>query len=143
MQQEKPNFTPQEWEDIPWEPTPYKGVFLHKAEEKPDPSNPDTPLLTIMALKVEPQAIIPLHRHNREAGWTETIILPDGGWIEAKNGQESKQVKTKDSFTIVIQAGEIFGLKNMDPLKPLYFRSTMKPGFTGYAEIEEVKNDKS
>lgn len=139
MLKEKPNFTLQEWENIPWEATPYKGVFLHKVEEEPDPSNPNTPLLTVMALKVEPQAIIPLHRHKRNIDWTETICLPNGGFIETENGQESKQIKTENSFTVVIQAGEIFGLKNLDSLKPLYFFSRMQPGFTGYREIEGIK----
>lgn len=140
MQQEKPDFAPQEWERLPWETTPYKGVFIHKIKEKPDPANPDIPLFTIMALKIEPKSAIPLHRHNRETGWTETIALPNGGFIETENGRESKQVKTENLFTVVIRAGEIFGLKNMDPLNSLYFFSTMKPGFTGYQEIEEVKN---
>lgn len=141
MSQEKPNFTLQEWENIPWEPTPYEGVFTRKIKEKPDPSNPNIPLLTVMAVKMEPKAKIPLHRHNRGEGWTETIVLPTGGWIEIHNGNGfEQQMRIKGLFLKTVKAGEIFGLKNMDPFKPLYFFSTMKPGFTGYKEIEEIKN---
>lgn len=128
-----------DWEKIIWEQTPYSGVFLHKTEEKLDPSNPSIPLHTIMALKIEPKAKIPLHKHKREPGWTETIVLSNGGKFEIRSDQELKKIKTTDSFTIVIKSGEVFGIRNMDPLKPLYFFSTMKPGFTGYGEIEEVK----
>jgi hypothetical protein len=140
MSQEKPNFASLDWEKIAWGKTPYKGVFLSMIEEKQDPNNPNIPLYTVMALKIESGAEIPLHRHNRELGWTETITLPDGGWFETKNNQKSKEIKIKKPFTIVIKAGEIFGLKNMNPLQPLYFYSTMKPGFTGYGEIEEIKD---
>ena len=125
-------------EKIVWEKTPYQGVFIYKIEEKQDPNNPNVPLFTIMALKLQPRAIIPLHRHNREPGWTETVTLPNGGWFETKSDQESEKIKTKKPFTIVIKAGEFFGLKNIHPFKPLYFYSRMEPGFTGYEEIEEV-----
>lgn len=141
MLKERPNPPPLDWEHVPWEETPYKGVFIYKVVEESNPSDPNIPLFTIMALKLQPQAIILPHRHNRETGWTETITLPTGGWFETKNGQKSKEIKTKESLAIVIKAGDIFGLKNMDPLQPLYFFSTMKPGFTGYAEIEEIKQD--
>ena len=141
MSQEKSNFAPLDWEKLPWEQTPYQGVFIHKVEEKLDPLNPGIPLSTVMALKLNPNAIIPLHRHNREAGWAETIILPNGGWFETKSDQESKEINTKDSITIIIKAGEIFGLKNIHPSKPLYFFSRMQPGFTGYGEIEEVTEE--
>lgn len=139
MLQKKQNLPLLDWKKIAWEQTPYGGVFLSKIEEKQDPNNPNIPLYTVMALKIESGAEIPLHRHNRELGWTETITLPNGGWFETKSDQKGRKIKTENPFTIVIQAGEFFGLKNIHPSKPLYFFSTMKPGFTGYAEIEEVK----
>lgn len=139
MLREKPNFAPLDWEKLAWEKTPYEKVFISKIEEKQDPNNPNMPLYTVFALKIESEAQIPLHRHNRELGWTETITLPNGGWFETKSGPKSNKIKTKKPFTIVIKTGEIFGIKNMDPVQPLYFFSTMKPGFTGYAEIEQVK----
>ena len=139
--QEKPNFVPLDWEKLAWEKTPYEGVFLHKVEEELDPDNSSVPKYTIMALKLNPLANIPPHRHNREFDWTETITLPNGGWFETKSDHKSKKIKTENPFTIVIKTDEIFGLKNMDPLQPLYFFSTMKPGFMGYAEIEEIKQD--
>lgn len=139
MSQEKPNFTQLDWEKILWEQTPYRGVFIYKAEEQQDPSDPNIPLFTIMALKMKPQSTIPLHRHNRKTGWVETITFPNGGWFETRFDQEGKKVKTKEPFTIIIQAGETFGIKNMDLFQPLYFFSRMEPGFTGYAEIEEIK----
>lgn len=131
-----------DWKKIKWEKTPYKRVFIHTVEEKQDPTNPSMPLFTVMVLKIESRAEIPLHRHNRESGWTETIILPNGGWFETKSDQKGRRIKTKNPFTITIKAGEIFGIKNMDPLHPLYFFSTMRPGFTGYAEIEEIEENK-
>lgn len=139
MQEKKPASFYIEWEKIAWEKTPYKGVFLCKIEEKQDPNNPNIPLYTVLALKIDSGAEIPLHRHNRELSWKETIILPNGGWFETKNDQETKQVKTENPFTIIIKAGEVFGLKNIKPSKPLYFYSIMEPGFTGYKEIEEIK----
>lgn len=142
MKETRPAPPAVEWKEIVWQQTPYEGVFISKIVEKQDPSNPNTPLLTIMALKMEPRAIIPLHRHNREAGWTEKITLPNGGWIEIKSDQEPKQIKTESLLTIVIRAGEIFGLKNMDSRQSLYFLSTMRPGFTGYGEIEEIERKK-
>ena len=139
MSQEKPNFAPLDWEKLAWEKTPYENVFISKIKEKQDPNSPNIPLYTVMALKIESGAQIPLHRHNRELDWTETITLPNGGWLETKSDHKSKKIKTENPFTIVIKTDEIFGLKNMDPLQPLYFFSTMKPGFMGYAEIEEIK----
>lgn len=128
-----------DWEKIVWEQTPYSGVFICKTEEKQNPNNSTMPLYTLMALKIESEAKIPLHKHNREQGWIETITFPNGGKFEIENNQELKKIETKDPFIIIIKAGEIFGLKNIDPLQPLYFLSKMEPGFTGYAEIEEIK----
>lgn len=139
MSQEKPKFAPLDWEKLAWEKTPYEGVFIFLVDEKSNPSNPKVPKYTVMALKVDPNCSIPLHKHNRESEWTETLTFPKGGWLKTKNDQKPKQIKTKSPFTIIIKAGEIFGLKNTDPLQSLYFFSTMKPGFTGYAEIEEIK----
>lgn len=138
MPQERPISLP-DWEKIPWGETPYKDVFIHKIEEKQNPNNPTMPLYTVMALKIESGAEIPLHKHNREQDWTETIIFPNGGEFEIKSDQKFRKIRTKDLFAIVIKAGEIFGLKNADLLQPLHFLSRMEPGFTGYAEIEEIK----
>ncbi len=139
MKEKAYSLPPIEWEKVTWEKTPYRDVFIYKAEEKQDPNNPSMPKYTIMALKIEAGAAIPLHRHNRELGWTETIIFPNGGWFATKSEKESKKVETKKPFTIVIQAGEVFGLENIHPSKPLYFYSRMEPGFTGYQEIEEIQ----
>lgn len=128
-----------EWEKILWEQTPYRGVFIHKIEEELNSSNPNIPLFTVMALKLKPRAVIPLHRHNRELGWTETITLPGGSRVEIKDSRGSREINSQRSFAITIEAGEIFGLKNMSLLQSLYFVSRMEPGFTGYEEIEEVK----
>ena len=138
MSQEKSNFAPLDWEKLPWEQTPYQGVFIHKVEEKLDPLNPGIPLSTVMALKLNPNAIIPLHRHNREAGWTETITLPNGGDIETKGLNGITNISTVNQHTIVIGPKEVFGLTNKSN-KPLYFFSRMEPRFTGYQEIEEIK----
>lgn len=139
MLQKKPNFAPLEWKNLDWGKTPYENVFISKIKEEQNPNKPNIPLYTVIALKIESGAKIPLHRHNRELGWTEIITLPNGGWFETKSDQKGRRIKTKNPFTITIKAAEIFGIKNMDPLQPLYFFSTMRPGFTGYEEIEEIK----
>lgn len=132
-----------EGKKIAWEQTPYKGVFIHKVEEKLDSSNPNIPLFTVMELKLKPRAVIPLHRHNRELGWAETITLPGGRRVEIKDSRGSREINSQKPFDITVKAGEIFGIKNMSLLQPLYFVSRMEPGFTGYGEIEEIKKDKS
>ena len=45
MSQEKLGST--DWERLPWEETPYPGVFLFKLEEEIDPENPAIPLSLI------------------------------------------------------------------------------------------------
>ncbi len=80
-----------------------------------------------------------MHRHNREAGWTETITLPNGGSVRIKDSRGIKTIKAEKLLIVSTGAGEAFGLTNIDQQKPLYFFSKMKPGFTGYGEIEEVK----
>lgn len=141
MKEDKPTLPTVEWEKIVWKKTPYKGVFIHELKRELNPDNPKIPKYTVMALKMEPKAEIPLHRHNRELGWTETITLPNDGRFETQGIEEGKIIVSADSKIIVIHPGEIFGLKNIDS-KPLYFYSKMKPGFTGYGEIEEVQGEK-
>ncbi len=140
MLQENPNFAPLDWEKLAWEQTPYQGVFLHKVEEELDPDNSAVPKYTIMALKLNSLANIPPHRHNRESGWTETIVLPHGGQFDILDSNGSKKILTRLLFSVVIHVGEVFGIRNTKISGPLYFYSIMRPGFTGYQEIEEVKN---
>lgn len=142
MPPEKPDFAPLDWEKIAWEPTPYRGVFIFRLDEESDSDNPKIPKYTIMALKVDPNCSIPLHKHNREPGWTETLTFPKGGNFEIKGTNGSTEISGNHEFTIVVSANQAFGLRNENP-KPLFFFSRMEPGFTGYAEIEEVKKDKN
>lgn len=131
-----------DWEKIPWGETPYKGVSIYKIEGKPDSITPDVPLYSIFALKMEPGAIIPLHKHNRkEPDWTETIIFPNGGkfYVGDEQGFKETPIDTKDRYEIIIHADEIFGLKNADSLRSQHFLSIMNREFTGYEEIEEFK----
>lgn len=125
---------------ISWEKTPYRGVFLRKIKEIKDPQNPKVPKYTIMALRVKPKAIIPPHTHQREANWTETIIFPDDGHFEISDANGLKKI-TANLHSITIRPNEVFGLKNIN-ISDLYFVSIMRPGFTGYEEIREVKKAK-
>lgn len=142
MSKEELNLPLPDWEKIVWEPTPYEGVFISKIEEESDPNNPNIPLFTVMALKIEPEGSIPLHRHKREPEWREIITFPKGGNFEIKGINGSMAISGNQELAITISANQAFGLRNRDS-KPLLFHSTMKPGFTGYEEIEEVKNDKN
>lgn len=126
------------WEKIPWEKTPYDGVFVYSIKEEPDPGNPSIPKFTVMAVKVEPGKSIPLHRHNREPGWRETLTFPQGGEFEIKREGDLETISGNKPVTLTIRPREIFGLKNNSP-EALCFQSNMKPGFTGYQEIEEIK----
>lgn len=127
-----------DWEQIVWEKTPYRGVFLHKVEEELNPTDPKIPKYTVMALRVDPTFSIPLHRHKREPEWTETLTFPKGGNFEIKGANGSTKISGNHEFTTVVSANQAFGLRNTDT-KPLFFYSTMKPGFTGYGEIEEIE----
>lgn len=136
MQENRPaSYT--EWEKIPWEKTPYQGVFIFRVDEERDPDNLNVPAYTLMALKVNPNHSIPLHKHNRGPEWTETLTFPEGGSFEAKGINGSIEISGNNEFTITIHANQAFGLTNRSP-KQLFFYSRMKPGFTGYQEIEEI-----
>lgn len=128
---------PPDWEKIDWRQTPYMGVFLFKLNEITDPINPDVPLFSVFALKVEPGYSIPRHIHKRETGWREQIVFSKPGDFEILRENDSQKVLGKLSV-ITIKPYEVFGLENHG-LQPLFFTSYMKPGFTGYEEIEEVK----
>lgn len=127
-----------DWEETPWEKTPYDGVFIYRIDEEPDPDNPSTPKFTVIAVKVEEGKSIPLHRHNREVGWRENITFPQGGEFEMQIGESLKTVADRARLAVTIKPDEAFGLRNNDS-KPLYFRSEMTPGFTGYQEIEYIQ----
>jgi len=128
---------PSRWETISWRETPYKGVFLSKIEEEFYPKT-KIPKCTVMALKIDPNCLIPRHIHKRESNWQETITLPEGGNFEILDRGGSKKVSTKHQFSKTVRAREVFGISNLDAT-PLYFYSRMEPGFTGYDEIEEIK----
>lgn len=116
---------------IDWEQTPYTGVFISLIDQ--------TPESTLMAVRVEPGRTIPLHRHQREAGWTEIITFPRGGNLEIYRLDASEIVLTDQSVVVKIGPGEAFGLTNRDLSERLFFYSRMQPGFIGYEEIEEIK----
>lgn len=126
-----------EWELLPWEPTPYNGVFVSIIAQEPDPNNPNVPKYTQMAVRVDSGSNIPLHIHNRDKNWQETITFPQGGTFTLRKSGLTEDVSTADLTTLTIAAREIFGLVNRGT-KPLYFYSKMKPGFTGYGEIETI-----
>lgn len=126
-----------DWEKLAWQETPYPGVFISLIAQEADPQNPRIPKYTVMAVRVDPGCHIPLHRHNREPGWQETLTLPGGGGLEITSGETSQVILTDEPVTLSIETGEVFGLKN-NGLGELYFYSRMQPGFTGYGEIEEI-----
>lgn len=131
---------PRDWEALPWEITPYKGVFLFKLEEEPDPSNLDVPLFSVFALKVRPGSSIPRHIHKRDPEWREYITSEEVGDFEILHAVGSEKVSGK-LLVRTIKPYEVFGVENYD-FRPLYFTSRMVPGFTGYQEIEEVEKVK-
>lgn len=141
MSQEKLNSASLDWEKIAWEKTPYEGVCIFTVDEENDPNNPKVPKYTVMALKVDPNYSIPLHKHNRESGWRETLTFPKGGNFEIKGVDSSKKIASIKKFIVKVLPNQAFGLKNNDS-KPLFFYSRMQPGFTGYKEIEEIKEVK-
>lgn len=126
-----------DWEKLPWQETPYPGVFISLLREEPSPKNPKVPLLTLMAVRVDSGCSIPLHRHNRELSWGEELTFPPGSNFEIYRIRSFKRISNATSLTFTITAGEAFGLKN-NGQRPLFFSSEMKPGFTGYEEIEEI-----
>lgn len=131
------NFPQADFEQISWEPTPYKGVFVSITDQEQDPNNLNVPKYTLMAIRVNSGSNIPLHRHNRDTDWQETITFPQGGTFTLRKSGLTEEVSTTNQTTLTIAAQEIFGLENLDT-EPLYFYSKMEPGFTGYEEIEEV-----
>lgn len=126
------------WEKLAWQEAPYPGVFISLLDEKSNPENPKVPLSTLMAVRVDPDCSIPLHRHNRELSWREVLTFPASSYFEIYRIGGLEQVSNTTSLTLTIGAGEAFGLKNLN-LRPLFFSSEMKPGFSGYEEIEEIK----
>ena len=127
---------PRDWEKLPWETTPYEGVFLFKLEEELDPANPNIPLFSVFALKVNPNYQIPRHIHEREPGWREYISSEEVGDFEILHANGSEKV-SGELLVRTIKPYEPFGFKN-DGLRPYHFTSRMVPGFTGYQEIHEV-----
>lgn len=130
---------PPDWEKLPWETTPYPGVFLFKLDEEPDPANPDVPLFSVFALKVDPGSLIPPHIHKREPGWLETLTFSESGDCKILRIGSSERILTPSTLTI--KPYEPFGLENYG-LQHYHFTSRMVPGFTGYQEIEEVREVK-
>ena len=127
---------PPDWEKLPWETTPYKGVSLFKLDEKLDPANPDVPLFSVFALKVQPGFLIPRHIHKRGPNWREEINFQEVGDFEILREDCSEKVSS-ELLIITIKPYEVFGVNNYG-LRRLFFTSRMVPGFTGYQEIEEV-----
>lgn len=133
MSQER--LEPADWEKLPWQETPYPGVFLSLLNLKPNPQNPKIPLSTIHAIRIDPESSIPLHRHKREPEWLETFYFPATCDLEISGTLGTERVLTPLTFSI--DTYEIVKFTNRNNT-PLYFTSSMNPGFTGYQEIEEI-----
>ena len=127
---------PPDWEALFWEETPYPGVFVFKLDEKINLENPDMPLFSVFALKVNPNSQIPRHIHKREPGWREQIASDEPGNFEILRENGSERI-LNEFLVLTIKPYEVFGIKNHG-LRPLFFTSRMVPGFTGYEEIEEI-----
>ncbi|MBI2019602.1 hypothetical protein HYS95_02980 [Candidatus Daviesbacteria bacterium] len=127
---------PYSWEGIIWEEAPYERVFLKILREKIDPVGSSIPRFTLMALKVLPGGSIPLHLHTREAGWTETLTFPAGSQFTVLRDDSEEQIIAESRMTLTIAAEEVFGIRNDDSVRTLFFTSLMRPGFTGYEEIK-------
>lgn len=129
-----------DWEAFPWETTPYEGVFISLLEERPDPQNPDIPLHSLYAVRLNPASILQRHIHKREPEWREYINSYEPGDFEILRADGSEKVSS-ELLVITIKPYEVFGLENHG-FQPLFFTSRMVPGFTGYQEIEEVEEAK-
>ncbi|MBI4092135.1 MAG: hypothetical protein HY427_02965 [Candidatus Levybacteria bacterium] len=125
-----------DWEALFWEETPYPGVFVFKLDEEINPENPDMPLLSVFALKVNPNSQIPRHIHKREPEWREQVTSYEPGDFEILRADGSEKISS-ELLVITIKPYEVFGVINNGP-RPLFFTSRMVPGFTGYEEIEEI-----
>jgi len=126
------------WKGLDFQKTPYKGVELCELHREPDPKNPDIPLHTIMLMKLDPEAIIPLHIHKRDdeiPAWSETLDFIHGGKFKIYWKNSSQEVF--EEIVTTVKSRQAVGIENMDD-KPLVFTSTMIKGFTDYREIETL-----
>ncbi|OGH12923.1 MAG: hypothetical protein A2776_02420 [Candidatus Levybacteria bacterium RIFCSPHIGHO2_01_FULL_40_10] len=128
---------PRNWEALPWKTTPYEGVSISLLNERLDLQNPDVPLRSLYAVRLNPAAILRRHIHKREPNWREEITFQEMGDFEILRADGSEKV-SNELLVITIKPYEVFGLNNYG-LRPLFFTSRMVPGFTGYQEIEEIK----
>src|SRR3989338_6549879 len=110
---------PPDWEALFWEETPYPGVFVFKLDEKINLENPDMPLLSVFALKVNPNSQIPRHIHKREPEWREQVTSYEPGNFEILRESSSEEV-SNGVLRNTIKPREVFGVINNGP-RPLYF----------------------
>jgi hypothetical protein len=122
------------WEGIDWQPSPYNGVFISMVQEVADPDNPSVPHKSVIAVKVEPGATLPIHWHKRGSEWLEKIDVNKGESTILGFSEE----ELSGPITIYNDYLEMFGIRNESPTKPLYMLSTMIPGYTGSEENKKM-----
>ena len=126
-----------DFESIEWQPTPSPGVYVYCIREKRRQGE-EMPRFTAHAVRVDPGHEIGLHYHNREEGWVERLVFPNGGNFEFRRGDNINHYSDPTKTHERIKPYEIYAIKNRADV-PLYLFSIMKPGFTGFGEIISVK----
>ena len=126
------------WMKLNWQKTPYEGVELCLLHREIDPKNSDVPLFTIMAMKLEPKSIVPLHIHKRDdetPAWSEALDFLHGGKFKIYWKNSTQDIL--EPVTTSVASRQAIGIENLDD-KSLVFTSTMIKGFTDYREIETL-----
>ena len=119
------NIKSPDWERLPWQESPYSGVFTCIIFEEPGLNDP-VPIQTVMGLKVKSESSIPLHRHKRDSSWKETFIFEGTGLNFLIHGSLG-EMEVMQPLSFTIDAQTVFGLTNLSS-QTLHFTSHMRPG---------------
>src|SRR3989338_2171604 len=120
-----------DFSQMEWQATPYPGVFVSCLEEEGSGEIPD---FTSHAVRLDVGSKIGPHYHEREPGWMELILFPDGGDFEFRIDGQVSEYSTQMPVYRKIRPREVYGIRNRNRF-PLYFFSFMKPGFSGFQDI--------
>jgi len=123
-----------DFNNITFEKTPYKGVFVSCIDEE----RLSFPEITAHAVRIDPNCKIGLHYHEREENWTEFIIFPLGGNFELYGPSNSSVFSGPNPVYVRVKSKEVYGIRNSDSHRQLFLLSIMKPGFIGYEEIKSL-----
>jgi len=118
---------------LKWEKSPYPGVYVAPIDVT------SSSIITTHAIKILPRRKIGLHYHRKEPDWIETIYFLFGGHFEILVSARKKILyHTPNPVYLRINSKEKYGIINKSD-QDLLLISSMKPGFTNYDEIVDVK----